>query len=914
MNTLIPISLIITLEVVKLIQGFFMSSDPNCYSQLRKKWLTPNSVSLNEECGLVDYVFSDKTGTLTCNKMEFKYCVIGDVCYQYMRGKEEENSEKEIKFRNEENIYPFTDYEMYETIYGKDNDNSKIKTGKKNYANYIIKSDDGTVKIPLEQTNYLIEHFWTALSLCHTCSVEANDDGVEEYICVSPDSIELVKAAKSQGWRFEESGKPDLRLVILGEENFEKKINYEKLQILEFTSDRKRETIIVRSPDNKIILYCKGADSIIEQRLSNNTNKEILQQCKYYVDKFSAQGLRTLFIAMKVLSENEYKLFFKDYTEAMMSLEDKDKKVNEVCDKIEKNLFLIGTTIVEDKLQEKVPETIRDLRLAQIKVWMLTGDKMNTAYNIGLSCNLINNEMKIFSICGIEPKKDELTLSVLNHQERAEVIINFAKEFQQFKGEYKSMDIPQYGILVDEKALLTIEEEDEIKNIFLDIAKDAVAVICCRVSPLQIGDGGNDVSMIMEAHIGVGIYGEEGLRAVQNSDYAIGEFRFLHDLLLFHGRTNYMRNAQCILYFFYKNFVFTFLQFVFGFYCNFTGQTIIDDWFITLFNLLFTSLPLGARALLDHDVKPEDGDLIKLMLPFLYLENRTYPYFTMRKFFLNLVKGIVQSCINFFFVVYMLDESVDKNGQMGGLWFCSVNLYTNILIIVSVELLLNTKYHTWINFVIIIVITFIAYILFIIIVHNMSMFNSYGTMYVAFNSGKLWLNLLFVGGTCGLIDFFIISFEYIFSPSLITKLQVLVNQKKDMKISNINNMPKLVQEVFEIYNDYNNDEELDFVETKKFQDNNVDVKINNKENEQKNIEQNNEVELMKMKNNKLTEDKKLPKKVEESLNTNENDAKNFYNETKTKNANKAEVVVVKGQNSREEIMEEDNNSKEAFLK
>ena len=933
LNTLIPISLIITLEVVKLIQGFLMSSDPNCYSQLRKKWLTPNSVSLNEECGLVDYVFSDKTGTLTCNKMEFKYCVIGDVCYQYMRGKEEENSEKEIKFRNEENIYPFTDYEMYETIYGKDNDNSKIKTGKKNYANYIIKSDDGTVKIPLEQTNYLIEHFWTALSLCHTCSVEANDDGVEEYICVSPDSIELVKAAKSQGWRFEESGKPDLRLVILGEENFEKKINYEKLQILEFTSDRKRETIIVRSPDNKIILYCKGADSIIEQRLSNNTNKEILQQCKYYVDKFSAKGLRTLFIAMKVLSENEYKLFFKDYTEAMMSLEDKDKKVNEVCDKIEKNLFLIGTTIVEDKLQEKVPETIRDLRLAQIKVWMLTGDKMNTAYNIGLSCNLINNEMKIFSICGIEPKKDELTLSVLNHQERAEVIINFAKEFQQFKGEYKSMDIPQYGILVDEKALLTIEEEDEIKNIFLDIAKDAVAVICCRVSPLQksqvvkmmkhynpnsktlaIGDGGNDVSMIMEAHIGVGIYGEEGLRAVQNSDYAIGEFRFLHDLLLFHGRTNYMRNAQCILYFFYKNFVFTFLQFVFGFYCNFTGQTIIDDWFITLFNLLFTSLPLGARALLDHDVKPEDGDLIKLMLPFLYLENRTYPYFTMRKFFLNLVKGIVQSCINFFFVVYMLDESVDKNGQMGGLWFCSVNLYTNILIIVSVELLLNTKYHTWINFVIIIVITFIAYILFIIIVHNMSMFNSYGTMYVAFNSGKLWLNLLFVGGTCGLIDFFIISFEYIFSPSLITKLQVLVNQKKDMKISNINNMPKLVQEVFEIYKDYNNDEELDFVETKKFQDNNVDVKINNLENEQKNIEQNNEVELMKMKNNKLTEDKKLPKKVEESLNTIENDAKNFYNETKTKNANKAEVVVVKGQNSREEIMEEDNNSKEAFLK
>ena len=477
---------------------------------------------------------------------------------------------------------------------------------------------------------------------------------------------------------------------------------------------------------------------------------------------------------MKLLSQNEYNSFAKELNEAMMSLEDKDKKVNEVCDKIERNLYIVGTTIVEDKLQEKVPETIYDLRLAHIKVWMLTGDKMNTAYNIGLSCNLINREMKIFNICGIEPKKDEITLSVINQRERDQVILDFAKEFQRYRGEYDSMDIPQYGILVDEKALLTIEEDEEIQKIFLDIAKDAVAVICCRVSPLQksqvvkmmksynpksktlaIGDGGNDVSMIMEAHIGVGIYGEEGLRAVQNSDYAIGEFRFLHKLLFKHGRTNYIRNAQCILYFFYKNFVFTFLQFVYGFYCNFTGQTIIDDWFITLFNLLFTSLPLGARALLDWDVKPEDGDIVVSMLPFLYLENRDNPLFTVKNFFINLLKGIFHSLINFFWVIYMMDESVDKNGKMGGLWFCSVNLFTNILIIVSIELLIQTKYHTWINFVIIIVITFLAYIIFLIIVQKLSMFNSVGTISVAFNSGRMWLNMIFVGGTCGIIDFFI---------------------------------------------------------------------------------------------------------------------------------------------------------------
>ena len=729
------------------------------------------------------------------------------------------------------------------------------------------------------------------MSLCHTCSVEINDDGIEEYICVSPDSIELVKAAKAQGWTYEESGNPDIKILGLGPIPNSKK-KFEKLQIIEFSSDRKRETIIVKTPEGKIILYCKGADSIIEKRLSEKSNKEILVQCKYYVDKFSAQGLRTLFIAMKLLSENEYNNFAKDLNEAMMSLEDKEKKVNEVYDSIEQNLYIIGTTIVEDKLQEKVPETIRDLRLAKIKVWMLTGDKMNTAYNIGLSCNLINKQMKIFNICGIEPKKHEITLSIMNQHERNEVILNFAKEFQRFKGEFNSMEIPQYGILVDEKALLTIEEDYEIQKIFLDIAKDAVAVICCRVSPLQksqvvkmmknynpnsktlaIGDGGNDVSMIMEAHIGVGIYGEEGLRAVQNSDYAIGEFRFLHDLLFFHGRTNYLRNAQCIIYFFYKNFVFTFLQFVFGFYCNFTGQTIIDDWFITLFNLLFTSLPLGARALLDHDIKPEDGEIIKLMLPFLYLENRGNPLFTVKNFFINLLKGIFHSLINFFWVIYYLDESINQEGKMGGLWFCSVNLFTNILIIVSLELLIETKYHTWINAVILLIVTFIAYIIFLVIVQNLSMFNSVGTVGEAFNSGRMWMNLLFVGGTCGIIDFFIISVEYIFFPSLTKKLQVLVNEGIDMKLSNSENMPKIVKDKLKFYEEFNNGkEELD-----------KDVQKNEEENKSNIIDNNDVIDNSQNNNNKKNE---IKIKIKTGSEITESEGQNKIGIIKKKNSNK----------------------------
>ncbi len=269
-------------------------------------------------------------------------------------------------------------------------------------------------------------------------------------------------------------------------------------------------------------------------------------------------------------------------------------------------------------MQDKVPETIKDLRNANIKIWMLTGDKMNTAYNIGLSCNLISTNMKIFKLCGVEMKLNN-KMEMENKEECEQVIIKFAKEYSKFKGNFDSMDKVQrsFGILIDEKALRTINDDEEIQKVFLDIAKDASSVICCRVSPIQksqvvkmmkkydkkgvtlaIGDGGNDVSMIMEAHIGIGIYGEEGMRAVQSSDYAIGEFKILHRLLLFHGRIFYIRNAQCILYFFYKNFVFTLVQFVYGFYTNFSGQTIIDDWYISFYNLIFTALPLGARACL----------------------------------------------------------------------------------------------------------------------------------------------------------------------------------------------------------------------------------------------------------------------------------------------------------------------------
>ena len=805
LNTMIPISLIITLEIVKVCQGLFMTVDAEGYSFVRDKYIRPNAFSLNEELGMVDYIFTDKTGTLTCNKMMFKYCVMGDLCYQMIRDNDpKERSPQEEKIIKDNKITCFGQNEML----------NPEKFNKSSYKDFKIFSEDKSVNISLEKLSSIIKQFWTSLALCHECNIQVDEDGKEDYIGMSPDSIELVKAARLQGYQLTKAETSKYRRIKYepykeiknGETANENNENdskangviqdFELLNIIPFSSDRKRESVIVK--DNDLIkLYIKGADTIIEQRLSKDTNKNILSKCQDSVNYFSSQGFRTLFVGMKILSQKEYNTFAKNLNDANMDLKDKDKKVEEIYDKIEQNIYLIGCTIVEDKLQDKVPETIRDLRNAGIKIWMLTGDKMNTAYNIGLSCNLISTNMKIFKLCGLEKVVNE-KMEYVNKKECDQVILDFGKEFEKFKGNYDSMKIDQipFGILIDEKALRTINDDEDMQEIFLDKAKGASSVICCRVSPIQksqvvkmiknynsnavtlaIGDGGNDVSMIMEAHIGIGIYGEEGMRAVQSGDYAIGEFKILHRLLLFHGRIFYVRNSMCILYFFYKNFVFTLVQFIYGFYTNFSGQTIIDDWYISFYNLIFTALPLGARALLDFDVKPEDGIIVQKMLPFLYEELKKHPIFNKRKFIVYLIKGTVHCIANYFFSVYFAyGIPIDKEGSMDCLWFTSVDLYTNILIIVSVDLIVDTFYLTWINGVIQAGTTFLLYIIFLIVVHYWSFFNSFASIKDSVNSSLFWLNILLVAVASFLFDFTILAVKYIFIPSMCRELKLVYNQ------------------------------------------------------------------------------------------------------------------------------------------
>ena len=878
LNTMIPVSLIVTLELVKIIQGVFITMDAKSYSFHRKKFIKTNSVSLNEELGMVDYIFSDKTGTLTCNQMNLKFCVIGEQCYEFIRqGLKSDEILINKKLREKEDIIPFQNYDMIKgsSVPG-DKGDSLLPVIE--YQNYKVKANNKpSICLDLDTSQKIIEEYWKALALCHDCNIQNG-----EYIGMSPDNIELVKSARLQGFKFDESIntsnftisynianlnainntkdiiKDNKKNTNTNYDNNNKnssnnnnyfnlkrnnsinsinnnneslltttihKQNFEKLCHIEFTSDRKRESVFVKE-GNFYKLYVKGADSIIEELLDNSTPKDVLEKSRYFVNLFSSQGYRTLFVAMRLLTEEEYEDFIYDLNKAQSEIKNKKKKLEEVYATIEKNLTLLGSTIVEDKLQENVPQVIKELREADIKIWMLTGDKLSTAYNIGLSCNLINKNIKTFFIEGVEKKVDD-KLNVINLKEQEEVVINFVKDYKHFIGSFengflfqKNKELQQnnddktkFGILVDEKALLTITENTEIEKIFLDVAKDAVAVICCRVSPLQksqvvkllknydkkkvtlaIGDGGNDVSMIMEAHIGIGIYGEEGLRAAQSSDYAIGEFQVLRRLLFVHGYLNLMRNSMMIIYFFYKNFVFTIVHFFYGFINSFSGQTIIDDWFISLYNLLFTSLPLAGRCILDVSIKPDDGKIVDVLIPFLYREQKEKPIFTVKTFLLNLLKGAIHSLINYFFTIFNIGNILDEIGHESNFWTISVCLFTNILLIVTINLIIEMKYHNFIVWLLIIVFTIFLYIIFLLCVERFATFNSVGTMKITFSSIFIWANLLYVNGLCSLFNFVILSFKAIFIKSIHNDI-ITIKEKDNLFHDYVKTFPQQIKKL-----------------------------------------------------------------------------------------------------------------------
>ena len=315
---------------------------------------------------------------------------------------------------------------------------------------------------------------------------------------------------------------------------------HELLCILDFNNVRKRMSVIVKY-EGKIKLYTKGADNVIFERLARG-QEEMRMKTQEHLDKFASDGLRTLVLGGKELTQQQFDDWNAVHSEAAVAVEEKDEKLDAAYEMIEKDLTLLGATAIEDKLQDGVPHTIANLQRAGIKIWVLTGDKLETAINIGYSCNLLSTHMteRPFIVEGrsIEDVTVQLQQHLLTIRQR-----------------------PTEGTfaLVITGHSLELALTPDMELTFLSVAEHCQTVVCCRVTPLQkalvvelikkhkkavalaIGDGANDVAMIKAADVGVGISGQEGMQAVLAADYSLAKFMFLERLLLVHGRWSYFR-------------------------------------------------------------------------------------------------------------------------------------------------------------------------------------------------------------------------------------------------------------------------------------------------------------------------------------------------------------------------------------
>ena len=715
LNTMLPISLIISLELLKLVQGFFMQQDINLYSYLKDRPCKVSSFSLNEELGMVEHIFTDKTGTLTCNKMKFKYCSIGEKIYGELVNPVNMTLHS-LAMNPKENKSDFNCKELQKDWWS---------TNSPALFN----------PMPLiKNQREIIDYFLKCMALCHECLIEDTLEGVS-FTGQSPDEITLLQSAWEIGVKYSKNIGGIIELII-NQGNKIVPMKYEKICMFEFDSDRKRNSIVVRELEtSKYFLFIKGADNIMAGLLSK-ANNDYLEKVSKDLLGFSEKGFRTLILGYKVIEPLEFDLFKVHYDEASTSVDFREEKIKKIAEMIECDINLLGCTAVEDSLQDEVPETIQDILNAGINIWMLTGDKLETAVNIGKTCSLLNDNMLIERcpaldyVTTAEALKKTLKKieSVQDYQESAIVIEGAAIEY-----------------IINTPVGLTNYQND-MMNTFLRLSDLCKTVICCRVTPgqkkdivkiiknhkkcvaLAIGDGANDVSMILEAQVGIGIYGEEGMQSVQASDYAIGEFKYLWELLFIHGRFNYIRQSEMILYFIYKNLVFTLPQFYFSFYCAFSGQTVYDDWYITVYNMILTALPLFIKGLFEKDINiPTRNSIssligsdylqnIRSQVPYVYITSRKNLIFTKSAFLYWMYFGVFHSCIVFFIPLYAGSKGIlDSKGHNMELTCFSITSFSCVIMIVNLKLSLTTRFWNMYHLISIILFSIILYIGFILI-------------------------------------------------------------------------------------------------------------------------------------------------------------------------------------------------------
>uniref|UniRef100_A0A8C7FXD9 Phospholipid-transporting ATPase n=1 Tax=Oncorhynchus kisutch TaxID=8019 RepID=A0A8C7FXD9_ONCKI len=663
-NFIIPVSMYVTVEMQKFLGSFFISWDKDFFDPEIQEGALVNTSDLNEELGQVEYVFTDKTGTLTQNSMEFIECCIDG--FHVINGH----------------------YFLLEKFI--------------QFCIWFL------MNAPLEEE----ELFLRALCLCHTVQVKEStgqEDGVGDqvdgvlgldgemvhpaelrgFIASSPDEVALVKGAMKYGFTFLGMESKNMRVM-----NRDKDVEtYELLHVLNFDPVRRRMSVIVRSNCGDIMLFCKGADSSIFPRV----RQEEVDRISMHVERNATEGYRTLCVAYKLLSSEEYAQADAGLREARLALDDREEKLMAVYNQVETGMSLIGATAVEDRLQEEAAETMEALQRAGMKVWVLTGDKMETAKSTCYACRLFQRGTELL----------ELTVRTLEDESSA----------FSFSPRSWTSAKQDYGFIIDGATLSLVfnssPDSSHYKSLFLQICQNCTTVLCCRMAPLQkaqivnmvknskgspitlsIGDGANDVSMILEAHIGIGIKGKEGRQAVRNSDYAIPKLKHLKKLLLGHGHLYYVRIAHLVQYFFYKNLCFILPQFLYQFFCGSSQQPLYDAAYLTMYNICFTSMPILAYSLLEQHICME----VLMSNATLYRDVAKNAMLRWSPFLYWTLLGVYQGLLFFFGVRFLFSNpALQDNGQVFGNWSYGTIVFTVLVFTVTLKLAMDTRHWTWIN-------------------------------------------------------------------------------------------------------------------------------------------------------------------------------------------------------------------------
>jgi phospholipid-translocating ATPase len=440
----------------------------------------PKTWNISDDLGQIEYVFSDKTGTLTQNIMEFKKCSINGVTF----GEGLTEAMMGAAKRDGRDLGPAMAVQDEQLAVSKE---KMLNTMKASIHNRYLREDKLTLIAPELPSRLADVHdplrphvidFFRALAICHSVLADAPEPTqpfVLDYKAESPDEAALVAAARDVGFPFVTKNNSRLEIEVLGRTE-----RWVPLRMLEFNSSRKRMSVIARDPQGRIVLFCKGADSVIYERLAKDHDPQLKAVTLKDLETFANGGLRTLCIARRYMEEEEFDDWSKKYDAACAAVLDRENEIERTAELIEHSLTILGATALEDKLQEGVPDAIAMLHRAGIKLWILTGDKLQTAIEIGYSCNLLTNDMEVMIISADSEE---------GARAQIEAGINKIASVlgpPTVKGRVGNGSNPNatFAVVIDGDSL-RYALQPGLKSLFLSLGTQCSAVICCRVSPSQ---------------------------------------------------------------------------------------------------------------------------------------------------------------------------------------------------------------------------------------------------------------------------------------------------------------------------------------------------------------------------------------------------------------------------------------------